>query len=331
MYSYVELLRAARALRIVLILLGLLVVANAILRLTISHALGPETMIAQMRKSPTAHVTETKLPDGGTRTVIDDRPKKLHAVIVRHGATYWIKQTEPTPVFSDDSKIHRTDRPDRVEVQTHEFELGPRIDLDTLFAMTLPMALIVVALLAGPLAKENDGHLELAWTKPASRARYALSAVAIDVVTIVVTQIATAIVVALTTFMWGFPAFSAGPDAAVNAGLALIAPLSMYACLTAASASLKRGPGIAIGIGWVVAFLVPATANMTAEMRMPFWNALHWVASALSYADPLTYIVFLNAQSAPAIHTTLEASTATAILAVAYSVAAIVQWRRVEA
>ena len=327
---YVELLRASRALRVVVILLGLIVVADLIFRLTLSNALSPETLIAQMRNSPTARVTETTLTDGGTRIVIDDPRKKLHAVIVRHGNAYSFKETEPTAVVSVNPRTKRSEQ--RVEVQTHEFELGPRYELGALFAMTMPVGLIVVTLLAGPLAKENDGHLELAWTKPAARERYALAAVAIDLVTIVVSQLATAIVVVLATAMWGLPALSADPDAAASAGLALVAPLAMYACLTAASASLKRGPGLAIGIGWVVAFIVPAVANVTADMHVLFWGAVYRLSSALSYADPLTYIVFLNAHTvAPAVATTLGALVVSAILAVVYSAVAILQWRRVEA
>jgi hypothetical protein len=331
MYYYAELLRSLRALRIVAILLGLFVAASVIFRLTVMSALSPEAMIAQLRSSPTAHVTETTLPDGGTRIVIDDPAKKRHTVVVRHGNNYSAVVTAPIRRVTVDRKTNTTtERSEVIESHVHEF--GPSYELGALFAMTLPMGLILVTLLAGPLAKENDGHLELAWTKPVSRERYAVTAVAIDAVTIVLAQVATAIVIVLATASWGFPGLSAGPDAAMNVGLALLAPLAMYACLTAASASLKRGPGTAIGIGWVVALVIPAVASMTANLHVPFWEALHGTFTVLSYADPVTYVWFQDAHSAvPAARSAASALTAAALLAVVYSAAAVLQWRRVEA
>ena len=326
----VELLRSLRALRIVAILLGVLVAGTVIIRLTLTGALSPEAVVAQMRNSPTAHVTETKLPDGGTRIVIDDRAKKRYTVIVRRGNIYSFQQTGPSVVFSVDPKTNRTQQ--KTVVQSHSWEIGSQNELGALFAMSLPIGLIVVTLLAGPLAKENDGHLELAWTKPVSREQYALTAVLIDAATIVLAQVATVVVIVLATATWGFPAVWVADDAAANVGLALLAPLAMYACLTAVSASLKRGPGVALGIGWVVAFVVPSVANMTADTHPPFWEALHQLSSALSYADPLTYVVFLNAHSVvPAVNSTVTALMLSAVLAVVYSAAAVLQWRRVEA
>lgn len=327
---YVELLRSLRALRIVGILLGLLVIGTVIFRLTFVSGVLPEELISNMRNSPTAHVTETALPDGGSRIVIDDRPKKLHAVVERHGNSYSFQETEPTIVISVDAATHRQKQ--QTLITTNAFVLGPRYELGELFAMALPMSLIVLTLLAGPLAKESDGHLELAWTKPVSRERYALTALLIDAVTIVLAQVTTAIVIVLATAIWGFPYLSADRDAAAHVGLALLFPLAMYACLTAASAWLKRGPGTAIGVGWVVALVVPATARMTAEAHVPLWAAVHGLFSALSYADPVAYFWFLDAQSvAPAARSTVTALTSAAVLAVVYSAAAVLQWRRVEA
>ncbi len=55
------------------------------------------------------------------------------------------------------------------------------------------VALIVATILAAPFAREADGHLEIALTKPISKVRYALGAIGADVVGIVAASFITVV------------------------------------------------------------------------------------------------------------------------------------------
>src|SRR2546430_11375674 len=51
-------------------------------------------------------------------------------------------------------------------------DVSANIPLAVLFAIAEVFALITATMLGGALAKENDGHLEMAWTKPVTRDRF---------------------------------------------------------------------------------------------------------------------------------------------------------------
>ena len=111
----------------------------------------------------------------------------------------------------------------------------------------------------------------------------------------------------------------------------IIAPLSWYAMLAAATSSLRRGYGAIIGIAWPVAAIVgglslvdPNDNALAALIHMVFWT--------LSRIDPLVYMhLNFEEMSMTADPTWLLRLTMLAILAAGYGVAAIAQWRRVEA
>ena len=56
-------------------------------------------------------------------------------------------------------------------------DMTAHIPVGVLFAIAEGFALITATMLGGALAKENDGHLEIAWTKPVSRERLALASI----------------------------------------------------------------------------------------------------------------------------------------------------------
>ncbi|HEV2643521.1 MAG TPA: hypothetical protein VGT98_12475, partial [Candidatus Elarobacter sp.] len=187
MSYYVEYRRALRALRVVAIVLGLLLVAALLARLSWGKIRTQDDFVASMERSRTAHVTRTALPDGRTRTVIDDRKRGIHAVVERRGGSITSLVMDEVP--SARGGAHNRERTRGVRASPQpltETTVGTSVTyaffgIGSLFSMTIPMGFFVATLLAGPLAKENNGHLELAWTKPVSRERYALSAVLVDV------------------------------------------------------------------------------------------------------------------------------------------------------
>lgn len=336
-FSYVEYLRARRALRVVAILLGLLLLAALLARLSWGKLPTQYDTVSAMEHSPTAHVTRTALPNGGTRTVIDDPKKHVHAIVERRGDSV----TSVTMGGYSDARhdARNTERVRDARASTRRSEaVGTSVtyaffDLGTLFSMTIPLGLLAATLLAGPLAKENNGHLELAWTKPVSRERYALSAVVVDVATVVIAQVATAAVLLLAALFWEAPNVTFGSLALARIAFALMAPAAWYACLTAFSASLKRGPGAVLGIGWVVAMVCPVIATSTQDASTPVGRSVYAIFNTVSYADPITYIWFRidSVSIADPMRATVIGLLALTALAIVYLGVAVLQWRRVEA
>jgi hypothetical protein len=111
-------------------------------------------------------------------------------------------------------------------------------------------------------------------------------------------------------------------------------PFAWYACLTAFSASVKRGPGMVIGMGWFAALIVPSLMEATARVDAPFWQLVHAIFRGLAYLDPIVYFPSFSGRGG--VHGGLFDSLYTSlvvlvVLTVAYIAAAVLQWRRVEA
>jgi hypothetical protein len=333
-YWFVEYARAVRALRIAAILLGIFLAITIILRLSVHDG----HWEARLEGSPTAHVSRTNLPNGSQRVVVDDPQQQTHAVIVKHpGGAYDMDVTEPRGhhhaefIMGNSSMVSVNVKGNRTHTRLHYVPETPTFDLGILFLVTILMGLIVASILAGPLAKENDGHLEIAWTKPVSRERYALESIAVDAIAIVLAQLLTIFVALLATLMFFVPRFAYGPNMGWEIVFAIAAPIVWYALLTAASASLKRGPGMVVGLGWVAALLVPglagalqgaATINVIAAW---FYAIFH----ALAYIDPLSYLAFNKNQ--PVFMPFPNSVGMFCILIAVYVALAVAQWRRVEA
>jgi hypothetical protein len=180
------------------------------------------------------------------------------------------------------------------------------------------------------LAAENDGHLEVAWTKPVSREGYALGVFAVDIgamaVCIVFTTICLAVLAevftgSLTmTFEWGVPL------ARLVAFCGM--PLCIYAWITAVSASLKRNRGVVAGLSW------PFMLGLGLMTLLPI-PAIHAVSETLNWVNPLAIYTW----STGADHGTLTADAGVSTLwtylwGLALSAlllaSALFQWRRLQ-
>jgi hypothetical protein len=217
---------------------------------------------------------------------------------------------------------------------TVTYRKGGDVTWSGLFVFSVIMGLFAATCLAAPLAKENDGHLELSWTKPVSREAYAGATFLIDLAAIWIAQLACIAVGLVVMLMWFVPSISLGTGGWALIALSLIVPFAWYACLTAFSASVKRGPGMVIGMGWFAALIVPSVMGATAGIDSPFWQLVHAIAKGLSYLDPIVY--FPSFGRGGGMHGNLFNSLATAvpalaILTVVYIAVAVLQWRRVEA
>jgi hypothetical protein len=334
-YFYIEYQRVRRAIFIALILLALFFLATLILRLNVGSS---GSWIQHMHYSSTARVTHTQLADGSVRSVVDDPADRTHAVIIKHpDGSVDADITEPrgshehNDNFNMGSLSSHTEVHGNTERTTAHWKPGSiTYQLGSLFLLTIPMGLIVASLLAGALAKENDGHLELAWTKPVSREKYALETMLTDAAGIVFSQLLTIGIMLLATLMFFVPQFGWPSGTVIHILMAIAGPISWYALITAASASLKRGPGAVVGLGWVLAIVIPAVA--AALQGLAQYNAaaswFYTIFHSLSYLDPIAYLTFNGKPTfLPAQSTALVLWA----LVIGYSALAVAQWRRVEA
>jgi hypothetical protein len=193
------------------------------------------------------------------------------------------------------------------------------------------VALIVATILGAPFARENDGHLEVALTKPIDRAGLAVMTIGVDAAGIVA-ALAVGTLFGIGLHMIFFPPWITFHVAdAISIVSGIISPLAWYAMLAAATSSLRRGYGAILGIAWPVALIVfglslvdPNGNSLAALIHDTFWT--------LSRIDPLAYIHFAaDDMKVVADPTWLSRLTMLAILAVGYGIAAVAQWRRVEA
>jgi hypothetical protein len=170
------------------------------------------------------------------------------------------------------------------------------------------------------LAAENDGHLEVAWTKPVSREGYALGVFAVDIVAMAACVVFTAVCILVIVAVYGgLPIVEFGSAHDLESALLFCgAPLCIYGWIAALSASLKRNRGAVAGIFWPVMFalaLLPRIPN----------PPLHALASAVDVFNPV--VVFSTSSHLAPPDATFAWGWAVAALMLT---AAIVQWRRLE-
>jgi hypothetical protein len=182
------------------------------------------------------------------------------------------------------------------------------------------------------LAAENDGHLEVAWTKPVSREGYALGVFAVDLIAMAVCIVFTALCLGAVLDVYaGHQAIVlvASPDAGTvnfHAGNTLFKtlaycgfPVCVYAWITAMSASLKRNRGSVAGLFWPVMFVLA----FLPQLPVP---PIHTVAVALNLFNPIEIYTTSNHPPEPSAWTFAWGWGVAAVLLAA----AVVQWRRLQ-
>ncbi len=345
---YVEYLRALRALRVVAILLGILLALVVVMRLWLAavHAESPDAWVTQMAQSSTAVVRTQRLSDGTVKTTIDDKAQRTHADIYDRGyAGKRLVITAPSsqldmhfkhPLMIGSLHVVKSDANGMttVVVDTNGGE-----NIGDLFIVSLPFALIVATILGGALAKENDGHLEIAWTRPVSRAVYAVTAMSVDIAALAATEVLAVVVFVIAQAFFQMPRYGITTQGFQALLVALLVPAAWYALVTACSASFKRGLGAVIGLLWPAAILLPVFAAVRYGDSM----TARTVSGLLRAVDTLNPLIYLPGMGPDGVTnglsglgllgtSSLWASILVLIaLTAAYSAAAIVQWWGVEA
>lgn len=218
---------------------------------------------------------------------------------------------------------------------TTNFHMGENsLPIDAVMAITLIFGLIVATILAGPLARENAQHLEVVWTKPVSRTRYAFEAILANLCGVWAVQVMATIAFCVAAGFFIGPHFQAGPHTAFAAATAFLGPICWYAMYLAATSSLKRGLGAVQGLAWPVALVLPGLSliGFFADSPSPL-RVIHYVIATVNFINPMRYIG-LNADKStlamlvPSHELRIVMLIA---LAIAYGAVGIWQWNRVEA
>jgi hypothetical protein len=303
--NYVEWLRIRNVLKVTAIVLTVFFLIAAIVRVSLNKeifdredrhgAVGQSSVIAH---DPGTKIVTKVLPNGTKRIFIDDPAKQTHIVVDQNG--------DGRAVTSGGMSVTTS-------------------EVTGMFLFGVFVALVVATVLAAPFAHENNGHLNITWTKPIARERLALAIMGVDVVGIlaafalgVVTAIASGLLFgrvnfATTSQIWEILAGS------------LAITFAWYALLNAVTASLRRGYGIVLGLAWPVALLVTVLGTNEKLRETTFGAILHAIFWPISRLDPIAYANGPGDELAPG------AFVAAIVMILAYGALAIVQWRRVEA
>ncbi len=344
MYYYAEVLRGMRALRVIAIILGVFLAIAIVFRLWALTEHSPEAVATSLQSSPTAHVTNKTLTDGTIETTVNDPVKHVHAVIDRHGRLFHMDATMPISdpmshnnISMGSSNISENQKAGMKHIILTQ-DMTAKIPLSILFAISEIIGLVTATMLGGVLAKENDGHLEIAWTKPVSRERLALAYIGVDMVTIVVSQFAMILLALIVCAMFVWPTLYTDAYTLPAIVLAFLGPIAWYAGLTAFSASLKRGLGMVVGLGWLAALVIPSVEAGTSFSSNDIIRGIHAIFKFLSYIDPIQYvhISYHGSLGAGGMQSMPVGPLGTQVvlvagLTVAYVALAVLQWRRVEA
>lgn len=335
--NYVEWLRVRNCLRVTLIILGIIVALAIILRVSVNRYMSSEAWIAHMAMQNGAKETHTVLPDGTKRMIIDDPSDRTRIVVDDHGyAGRHIVITEPTARADKEhdnvaiGSVHVAESRNGA-LTTTTVDTNGSVPMFYYMGLADVVALIVATILAAPLAREIDGHLEIALTKPVSRLRYAVGVIGVDVVGIVAASVMTVIAFYVCQLLFESPRLDFGGISARAVAMGVVLPLAWYAMLCAATTWLNRAYGAVQGFAWPVALFVAVLTEIPTNNAVALF--VHDVAWVLSRLDPLSYASLPHDNG---VMLTTAANFAgrlgiVTLLFLVYSALAVWQWQRVEA
>jgi hypothetical protein len=280
--------------------------------------------------------TQSMLADGTRRTVYDDAKDGVRITVDDRGYRgkhVEVFATRPAAIaVSSDSgfqgsavaggELYRYDSDQPEDLSSHIIAAGI-------------VALIVATLLGAPFARENDGHLEIALSKPISRTKLGLEIVLADLTGVVAAWVMTMLFLFAAHAIVEAPQHAYAPYDTALALLTIVGAFAWYAMLCAATASMKRAYGAVQGVAWPACGVILLLANVsfgTSQLA----QLVHWVATPISWLVPFTFLgagfvhTFQGAQGSSAMDP-YTSSSVLLLLAIVYGAIAIYQWRRVEA
>jgi hypothetical protein len=193
------------------------------------------------------------------------------------------------------------------------------------------VAAIMATVLGSTLAQEN-GHLEVAWTKPRSRTSYATTLMAVDAASIIIAQLIAFAFIIVPIILFGRgERLVNGPDDMLNVVRFVLFPLSWYALIVAFSATMRGRAGMVQGLIW------PIALTLVVLGIVPLPEIWHRIFTGINFINPMSYVSYHGHGSDVQILTgaglpnvALAAVVLALIIAVSWF-AATYQWRRLQA
>ena len=332
---YVEFLRVLRTLRLVGYVCGAFLLLALVLR-PFSHGgfnepntiagVDPSTVTAQVNADGTS--TKTFVGRKGAKITITTAKDGVQTVTVDEPVTPANARKSANIEVGGRLRVHAFNTAGRHIVTTTN---DPHIPVFILLLIAAGAAGIVATMLGLALSKENDGHLELAWTKPASREVYALGSIAMDVAGVILAAGAVFLTTIVVLAIYGgMPYLQWDSRVMETAVFAILFALSFYGIVLAATSSMSRG-GLVLALVWPAALILPGLVSIS-------WMSVGTVARTLNTINPVAYFyAFSTSPEATHFYTLLpNYGTAIQLLALVALFAiglvlSLMQWRRLEA
>jgi hypothetical protein len=343
--TYVEWLRVRAALKWTAMILGAILLVALVFRIFLFSMGKNEALsfVHGMETDPNSHVVYSTLPDGTKRATIDNAKEGVHIVVDDSGyqgkritiyeSSARAKEHGPKTIVMGSLNVQSSARGGETvtTVDTNRPE-----SFAYYAAIATFIALIVATVLGGPFARENDGHLEIALTKPVGRVPLALETVGVDLLGILAAWWIAVVALVVGHAIFEAPHFILQPNDVTIVLLGWIGVAAWYAMLCAATASMRRAFGVVLGLSWPVSAIVVLLARLRLESTT-LGQVVHAIASPLARINPFFYLHFgpavtVDGQPKGSLAVDpLHELPALAILTVIYLALAVWQWRRVEA
>jgi hypothetical protein len=204
-----------------------------------------------------------------------------------------------------------------------------RVPFSILLALAGFVAAIFGTVLGTCLAAENCGHLDIAWTRPASRVAYALRLMTIDALGILAIFAFTVGVSVALLYVEHWQKYLYPENTTWVFLVSFVAyALAWFGLVAALTASVRAKAGAIAGFSWVIA----GALIVLSSLNLP--PAIHTLVTLINYLNPLLYGSYSSGPEAarhlfnitPAF--AISALFGITILGVG---AALAQWRRLEA
>jgi hypothetical protein len=196
-----------------------------------------------------------------------------------------------------------------------------------IFAVAGFVAAIFASVLGCCLASENAGHLEIAWTRPASRLAYAARLMLVDVGGILAIFAFTVLACIIHGVAWRH-AMPFDADAWPTLGRFIMDAMAWFALVAGLTASVANRAGAIAGFSWVGALVIGIMGHFHIA---PLIDVL---VRLLNFINPIVYLSFTvdTGTTGPAVaFTGPVAAIGLTTMIVLGICAALWQWQRLEA
>ncbi|MBV9402380.1 MAG: hypothetical protein JO018_01490 [Candidatus Eremiobacteraeota bacterium] len=325
---YVEKLRAWRVMRVFLVILGVLFLLCVIARLSGHGHVNGNDFVAPSG----AREVKSVAPDGSHISTYYGKHGEVAVVRTDVNDVQTVTVTEPAKpgAKSEQTKVGTVtiSQTPHGKLMTTIIRNSNRIPLDVLFIIAAFFVSIFASILGLSLSAENDGHLELAWTKPVSRQGYAGMTILVDLAAaLALLAITVAVEIAVLALFGAATHIAADAATLLTILWSIVYVSAFYGVVMATTASLRRASGVALAILWPAMLILPGLTRID-------WLNIGTVARIIDTVNPVAY--FYSLTSHQQTHTLLPIGfgyeiTALAIITVAGLLASIGQWRRLEA